>query len=348
MQNIYQTFEFQKVRDAVSDFAKTELAREYIANLSMLPNLEAVMEAQEDLKEMSSIVVRFGSMPIATSANALKMIDMAKKTGLLTPRDLNLIAEDVLTSQNIVRFLKKIDLNYPRILKKAESFFDLTSLEKEIHRVITNALTVADNATPELKEIRGKLKKAEVLLNSKIASLAFTYSHYLNDDNATIRDGHFVLPVKTADKSKVPGIIYDVSDSGNTTFIEPMEIVQINNQITSLKVEENDEERRILKALTSLVLLQEHEVINNNKIIADFDFLIAKSFYGNSINAEFAEISKEQIMIYPPGIPLVVPGEVFTPELIGKIHLQLNKALFYLLYASEELLSKAQLHHTSA
>lgn len=239
MQNIYQTFEFNKIKLSILEYSKTELGQEYIDSLEMMSSSKDVSNALEDLKEMMSIIVRFGVMPIATSANALKLIEMAKKTALLTPRDLNLIADDVLTSQKISAFLKKIDLSYPRTSQRASGFFDLTNLEKEIHRVITNALTVADNATPELKEIRAKLKKAEATLNSRIASLAFSYSIYLSGDNATIRDGHFVLPVKTVDKNKVPGIIYDVSDSGNTTFIEPMEIVQMNNLITSLKVEEN-------------------------------------------------------------------------------------------------------------
>lgn len=296
MQNIYQTFEFNKIKLSILEYSKTELGQEYIDSLEMMSSSKDVSNALEDLKEMMSIIVRFGVMPIATSANALKLIEMAKKTALLTPRDLNLIADDVLTSQKISAFLKKIDLSYPRTSQRASGFFDLTNLEKEIHRVITNALTVADNATPELKEIRAKLKKAEATLNSRIASLAFSYSIYLSGDNATIRDGHFVLPVKTVDKNKVPGIIYDVSDSGNTTFIEPMEIVQMNNLITSLKVEENEEVRKILKALTSLVLLQEGEIIANNKIIADFDFLIAKSQYAFEINAEIAEMSDRQIV----------------------------------------------------
>ncbi|MCQ2800986.1 MAG: Smr/MutS family protein [Bacilli bacterium] len=296
MQNIYQTFEFNKIKSSILEYSKTELGQEYIDSLEMMTSSKEVSSALEDLKEMMSIIVRFGVMPIATSANALKLIEMAKKTALLTPRDLNLIADDVLTSQKISSFLKKIDLSYPRTSQRASGFYDLSNLEKEIHRVITNALTVADNATPELKEIRAKLKKAEATLNSRIASLAFSYSIYLSGDNATIRDGHFVLPVKTVDKNKVPGIIYDVSDSGNTTFIEPMEIVQMNNLITSLKVEENEEVRKVLKALTSLVLLQEGEIIANNKIIADFDFLIAKSEYAFEISAEIAEMSDKQIV----------------------------------------------------
>ena len=313
MQNIYKTFEFDRIQESIDEFAKTELAREHIANLVMFSSIEEVKEALKDLEEFSSIIRRFGPMPIATSANALYLIDLAKKTGLLTPRDLNLIAEDVLTSKAINKYLEKVDVSYPRIKDKASHFFDLTSLEKEIHRVITNALTIADNATPELKEIRHKIKKLEASLQTRVASLSYGYSKYLNDDNATIRDGHFVLPVKTVYKNSVPGIVYDVSDSGATTFIEPMEIVQINNELTSLKVEEQEEIRKILKQLTALVLIQEKEIINNNKIIGEFDFLSAKSLYAYKIEGEITTISNEQIIdLVEARHPLIDPRKVIA------------------------------------
>ncbi len=296
MQDIYQTFEFQKIQESIKEYSKAELTRERISSLRMFASQREVIESLSDLSEMMSVVNRFGVMPIATSANALYLIDLAKKTALLTPRDLNLIADDVLTSKAILKFFSKIDVSYPRLKSKVDSFCDLDALEKEIHRVITPSLTVSDKASPELKAIRDKIKKIETSLNQKVASLSLTYSKYLNDDNATIRDGHFVLPVKTVSKSKVPGIIYDVSDSGATTFIEPMEIVQINNQLTSLKVEENEEVRKILKAMTALVLLQEKEIIKNNAIIAELDYLVAKSLYANEINAVVADNSEKQVV----------------------------------------------------
>ena len=297
MQDIYLTFEFYKIKEAIKEYSKTEIGKESIDSLKMFSSNKEVVESLSDLNEMISIVNRFGVMPISTSANALYLIDMAKKTALLTPRDFNLIANDITTSKNILKFIDKIDVSYPRIKGKIETFEDLSSLEKEIHRIITPSLTVSDKASPELKEIRDKIRRLETSLQQKVASLSLTYSKYLNDDNATIRDGHFVLPVKTVDKSHVLGIVYDISDSGATTFIEPMEIVQINNQLTSLKVEENEEVRRILKALTALVLLQEKEIIHNNAIIGQLDFLIAKSLYANEINGVIADNTSEQVIV---------------------------------------------------
>ena len=109
MQDIYSTFEFYKIQESIKEYAKTEIGREKIDSLTVLPSNE-VKERLLDLEEMMSIITRFGVMPIATSANALYLIDLAKKTGLLTPRDLNLIADDVLTSKAILKFIENLSL----------------------------------------------------------------------------------------------------------------------------------------------------------------------------------------------------------------------------------------------
>ena len=297
MQDIYSTFEFNRILESISEYSKTELGKEYIANLKMFSSFEETKYALDDLNEMTSLILRFGPLPINNSANAVKLIEMAKKTGLLTPRDLHLLANDVITLNEVKTYLKQVDVSYPRLQTKVNHYFDLTTLEKEIHRVVNNALAVDDHASDRLFEIRTKLKKLENSLNVKAASLVFTYSQYLSDDNITIREGHFVLPVKTVNKNKVTGVIYDVSDTGNTTFIEPLEIVTMNNEITSLKVEENDEVRKILKTLTALVLLQENEILTNNKaefmpeVLADDVVLGTTAGYEKSWNINGEEVT---------------------------------------------------------
>lgn len=297
MQDIYQTFEFYKIKESINEYTKTIVAKKKVDSLKMLSSFDEVNNSLLDLSEMSSIILRFGLLPIQTSADALDIIEMAKKTGILTPHDFNMVLNDILTMDNITEFIKKIDISYPRIQGKVKNFKDLGNLKNEIKRVITNSLTVDDRASDKLFEIRNKLKKLNRELEGKAASLAYQYGSFLSDENPTIRDGHFVLPVKTAYKNKVLGAIYDVSDTGNTTFIEPLEIITLNNQITSLKVEENEEVRRILKALTSLLLIQEEEVINNNKIIGELDFISSKALYQKEINGEIATLSQKAQII---------------------------------------------------
>lgn len=312
MQNIFETFEFIKIKDNIKEYSRSELGKQYIDELDILP-LDLMLENLEDLKEMMSLVIRYGSLPISNSASCLYLIDLAKKTAILTPHDISLIAEDILTSIKINKFLSSLGSLFPRIKLVVDSFYDLSTLEKEIHRIISPSLTIFDHASVELTTIRHKLKVAESSLQGKINNLAFKYSSYLNDENITIRDGHFVLPVKTSDKSKVIGIVHDISTSGQTTFIEPLEIVESNNLITSLKVEEKEEIRRILKVLTARILLSEKEIINNNRLIAKLDFLYSKASYGLSIDGEISTFSKEgKIELIDAKHPLIDKNKVIS------------------------------------
>ena len=208
MQDIYQTFEFNKIKEMLNEYAKTSLASKKIDSLVMYSSFNEVNEALEDLKEMSSIIFRFGPLPIENSVDALEMIEMAKKTGILTPHDFHMIDNDIMTMIHLNEYIKKIDVSYPRIQFKISSFSDLSNLQRAIRRVITTSLTVADDASGKLLEIRTDLKKLTRQLEHKAASLAYQYADYLSDENPTIRDGHFVLPVKTGYKSKVLGAIY--------------------------------------------------------------------------------------------------------------------------------------------
>ena len=315
MQDIYETFEFNKIKDFILEYSKTELGKKYISELSFKIDKEEIIKALDLLKEMMELIKRFGPLNIQTSVDALRLIELAKKTALLTPQDLNFIANDIDTSIKLAAQIKKVEEQFPLICELCSHFTDLTSLNKEIKRVITPSLTVSDNASSELKAIRQKIKQLEANLTSRVNNLSFNYSQYLNDNNVTIRDGHFVLPVKTAYKNKVLGIIYDVSDSGNTTFIEPLEIVQINNDIVSKKLEETEEVRRILKSMTSLVLLQEQEIIVNNEIIARLDFNHAKAFYALNNEMNIASISDfQEIHLYEARHPLIDKTKVVAND----------------------------------
>ena len=314
MQNIYETFEFDRIKETIKEYAKSEVAFNAIDNLKMADSFNAVNDLLEDLKEVMSIIMRFSTFPISNSADALKLIGIAKKTGLLSPHDLNLIMKDIETMNDLKEYIKKVDVSYPRTFLKLSKFQDLSTLYQQIKRVITPSLTIDDKASVTLNQIRSSLRKVERSLESKAASLAYTYSQYLSDDNPTIRDGHFVLPVKTVYKSKVLGAIYDISDTGNTVFIEPLEIISLNNEITSLKVEEAEEIRRILKELTSLVLLQEDEIINNNQIIGEIDFLQAKALYAQASNSEIANFVNKEVIIdlINARHPLLDPNKVVS------------------------------------
>ena len=315
MLDVYQTLEFNKIQEQILEFAKTERGKEKILSLKMSSDKDEIIRELSKLDEMMNLIRRFSPLPLTGSVHIIKLIELAKKTALLTPSDLNFILNDIETSEKIIAHFKKTTNSFPLLEELVNQINDLSNLRTAIKKVVTPSLTISDNASPTLKEIRQKLKTLESSLTSKVAGMSYKYSSYLNDSNATIRDGHFVLPVKTVYKNKVLGIIYDVSDSGNTTFIEPLELVQLNNDITSKKLEEQEEIRKILKELTALVLLQENEVINNNNIIGELDFLSAKATYALTNDMDIASISDvQEVHLYEAKHPLIDRNKVVANE----------------------------------
>lgn len=293
MQNFIDTFEFDKISSSVVSYTKSEGGKLLAESLLMI-NKDRLASELNFLEEMMLVISRYGVLPIDFSVNTIPLIEHAKKGGILSIYEIDMIAEDVLTSIALAKFIKKIDESFKIIKEETKPFKDLTSLEKEIHRVITKSQTIDDRATKQLFEIRQKIAKTEKVLQSEIASLAVKYQDFLSDDNVTIRNGHFVIPLKTIHKNKVHGIVHDISSTGNTTFVEPSNIVELNNNLVSLKALEADEIRKILKALTNLILLQEEEILINNQIIARLDFVSAKALFGIENKGIVASLSKAQ------------------------------------------------------
>jgi len=225
MLDAYSILQFKEIQNSIIEFSKTEGGKSLVLNMKMSNNREDVIKSLDELKEMMDLISRYSYLPLTSSVHILSLIEIAKKTALLTPTDLNHVLNDIEISEKIIAHFAKAVGDFPLLTGYISSLKELSSLKKAIKKVITPSLTVSDNASIALKEIRQKIRSLEASLNSKVSSIAYTYSSYLSDKNVTIREGHFVLPVKTGFKNKVLGIIYDISDSGATTFIEPLELV---------------------------------------------------------------------------------------------------------------------------
>ncbi len=279
MRNIYSILDYDEIRNSLVEYAHSELAIIRFRSLSIIPEKKNLEYELSILKEASEVIASFSSAPITSSKNLLSLIELAKKGGVLTPLDFEAFASDVLTANKLVFYLNKIPSSYKLIGEKKKELFDLSNIEKKIHSIIAPDLRIYDHASPLIEKTRRNIDKLEKEVSSLINKEASRYSDYLTTNTITIRDGHMVLPIKSAYKNKVPGIIHDVSDSEQTVFIEPSSIVEINNEIIYQKSVELEEIHRLLKELTNYVLLDENKIISNNRLIGYFDFVFAKANY---------------------------------------------------------------------
>ncbi len=297
MLDIYETLEIKKVLELISDYSKTEIAHDKILSLKMLASKKEVNESLTLLNEMMSLIYRHSLLPIDSSLDLSNYIDLALKGGVLTPLDLDRIVSDISLSEKLNEYFHKVEKNlYPNLIALESTLFDLSSLASSIRRVVLPNLNIKDDASKELQSIRRSIKEKENDARKLLLSLINRYKDNLSESSYTLRNDHYVLPFKSSDKNKVEGIIHDVSDSGQTTFIEPSQMVELSNNIYLLKKKEQEEIHRLLKELTNLVAVSANEIRNNNNVIAELDFIHAKARYANDNDCVVSTLTDERII----------------------------------------------------
>ena len=181
--------------------------------------------------------------------------------------------------------------NMELILDLVLDLRDFKYIHDRIDQAILPDLTIDSNASSTLYSIRKKIQAYETSISSKAREIAKKYSSYLAESNITIKDGLPSLAVKNSYKSYVKGFVSDVSNSGSTVYIVPLEIIEMNNEIYELKEKEKEEEERIVKALTQLIK-EEQEAIEKDYLIAlRLDSLLARVKFGLSYKGSVASIS---------------------------------------------------------
>ncbi len=295
MQNAYEKFEFEKVTEKLASYTRTEGGKHKALSLRMFDNTIALERELAFTQEMMDILDRFGNLPITVSSDLSKAIDLAKKGGVLGISELERVASDILLQEALRHYFRQVDSS-PLLLEYVSHFPDISSIEKDIHRVIAPDLTIFDNASPKLSTVRHAMRRLENEMKKKLNSILEANKEWLSDYTLTLKNGHYVLPVANSYKSKVRGIVQDVSNSGGTTFIEPEILVEMNNKMVELQNDERDEIHRLLMELTQNVLSHEEEVLTSNQMIAYLDFLMAKGNYAHENDAHIASLSKKSVV----------------------------------------------------
>ena len=310
MQSPYEKFEFPKILETISSFAKTEQGKKKVLLSRIIESSEKLQKEIDSLSEMRMLLARYERLPIDVSSDLSKPIELAKKGGCLAIEDLERVANDCLTAEVLKRYFSKVT-DSPLLLEKCSNMPSLPYLEKAIHHIIAPDLSIFDNASPKLKGIRSAMKRLEATMKKKLGDIVSLNKDYLSDATLSMKNGHYVLPVSNAYKRKVKGIVQDVSGSGETTFIEPEVIVTLNNQMMELQNDERAEIHRLLLELSSLVATNAAALLEINETIGYFDYLMAKSDYCEKIKGSVAFLVKEPLLEFLEARhPLIDPEKV--------------------------------------
>ena len=322
-----KVLEFLKIRDMLVDKAASALGKARCNALVPVSDAREIERMQAETEEAASLLARTGAQPIGDFDSVEAPVSRARVGGILSPKELLQCARLMQTARGVRRALvgekeEAEESAAPRLTALARTLNPMRRLEEEIFSAILSEEEIADTASPGLAAVRRKIRAANDRIRDKLNSYLHSsaMSRYLQDALITMRQGRYVLPVRAEYRAQVPGIVHDQSASGATLFIEPMAIVEINNDLRGLMGEERAEIEKILLAFSEQIAAEAASLLDNQRILAELDFIFAKGALAREMRAVPPKINDRGYIDIKRGRhPLIDPDKVVPSDLwVGK------------------------------
>ncbi|SEM36545.1 DNA mismatch repair protein MutS2 [Mesobacillus persicus] len=314
-QRVLKTLEFDKIRDQLLDHVSSSLGKEKARNLFPSTDFEEVLRLQEETDEAAKVLRLKGNVPLGGIYDIRPHVKRAVIGGMLSPQELIQTANTVHASRQMKRFITDMaeETELPILSGFAEEIVVLAELEEGIKHAIDEGGEVLDSASDTLRTLRNQLRSREARVRERLESMirSSNAQKMLSDAIITIRNDRFVIPVKQEYRGHYGGIIHDQSSSGQTLFIEPQTVVQLNNELQEIRIKEQQEIERILLELSLIVGENSEDLLTIVGILADLDFMFAKARYAHKIKASKPSVNNNGIVkLSQARHPLIAKEEV--------------------------------------
>ncbi len=313
-----RVLEFTKIREQLSKLALTPSGAELCQSLVPYDDFDLVMNAQAETEEATVILSYIGGHPMASFTDVRHYLELCDKGATLSPKALLEIATLLRAISAAKKALITERTNTPMLTEKASFLGFFGHLQQEISDAILSEDEIADKASPELYDIRRNMRKASDKVREKLNSMirSATFQKYLQDPIVTMRNDRYVVPVKQEYRAQVPGLVHDQSSSGATLFIEPMTVVEINNELKQWEVKEKIEIERILQALSAQIAPHVEQLKDNFQLLTELDFAFAKGLLAREMRALQPKMNDKGIIRIKRGRhPLIDPAKVVPSDL---------------------------------
>lgn len=281
------TLEFPKILEKLAYYAMFSASKDLVLALRPSPYLTEAQAWQAETTEAYHLLSVKVGLGVGGAHDIRPLVERARRGALLLPVELLNIRQTLTAARDLQRTITRLAESYPRLADIAQRIEPCPGLVNEISQAIDDHGEVKDNASPDLMRIRRELETAHSRLMEKLNRLVTStrYTHYLQEALVTQRAGRYVVPLKAEFKGKIQGIIHDQSASGATLFIEPFSTVELNNKWRQLQLDEEEEIRKILAALSDLVSQQGRLIAHTVVALAELDLAFAKAKYAEAIDA---------------------------------------------------------------
>jgi DNA mismatch repair protein MutS2 len=299
MEKALKVLEWEKIIKEIEKDAETTGGKEQILNLRPITEIDIIRRWHLLNEEALKTVYSLGYPTFSGVKDLRNYIEKAEIGGIIYPEEFEEIANTLETFKKLKDYQNKAKNLAPNLWGR--NIYVLPDLYSQIRKAIQNA-EVLDTASPELKSIRQKKER----INQKIKEtlnviINKDWRTYLQEQIVTIRHGRYVVPVKQEFKTKIPGIVHDQSTSGLTVYVEPLSIVELNNQLSLLEIEEKKEIEKILRKLSLKFLEHKEEILETLNTVFYLDFVYAKIKWAQRYNATIPIIDENPVIIIREG-----------------------------------------------
>jgi DNA mismatch repair protein MutS2 len=271
---------FETVRSAVIDKARSSIAREQLSTMMPFSDRQVIQRRLAQTGEMMDLLQNDAAFPLENLHEVREYLKKSRAEDSILPLPAFMeILEMSITARRIKSYLDQRAEHYPELKEISIGLIPLEELEKTLKGKLTDNGELRSDASKELQSIRNRLKNKKNDLRTTINKVMSKLSKegMASDEGPTIRNGRMVVPVLVEYKRKVKGFVHDVSSSGQTVYLEPVEALNINNEIRQLESEEKREIERILRDLTSEIRNERDAIRQNLEVLTTIDIIASKA-----------------------------------------------------------------------
>ena len=313
---ILVTLEFDQIKAQVSQSLSTSQGQAEMQDLAPITDRDRIQKWFAELVEFGNIVQENGPVPLANTADLTEILRRIELDASLASQEFAKIKKVLRLVNETRRFFEHaVNVSFPVLSQTLDKFVDVGYL-LGLLQIIDSAGALADTASSHLFSLRQTIKKSDSDVKKILAEILSKSQDHLTENIITIRQGRPVLAVRSDSKNKIPGVVHDMSASGQTFYIEPNRVVTLNNDIAQKRIEEKNEVARILRELAEGIKPHTPDIRQNTWLIGQIDLINAKYRYQLANKATIPTVSDHKaIKLYDARHPLIDPKTVVANDL---------------------------------
>ena len=293
-----EDLQWQGLKDALAKYCVGEEALKTAELLPALQHRESLDRRHCEVEEAVRLITMDVSPPLTGLSSISRALEHAARGGVLDPDQLLDVALTAKVAGRVKNYFSSRKHLAPLLAQPGEDLQPTPEMVKAIEHAFDPSGRLADCASPDLGPLRRRVQNYHDRLKRRVDGYlkSTDFQNNLQDNYFTIRNDRYVLPIRAGEKGNVPGIVHGTSGSGQTIFIEPTELVEMNNDLQLAQMEVEEEERRILARLTGLVAQNARKLAGNQALLAYIDLTIAKGRLAVSLKAHKPVLSRRDAL----------------------------------------------------